>query len=104
MQTPVVELKDLEKTFRTSKDVVRAVRGIELTIHAGELVALLVALRRASCLPSCAAPPGAGARVVLGGRAAPHRALGLRCGGGGCCPPLSAFPSCRWGCWVIWCQ
>jgi len=41
MQTPVVELKDLEKTFRTSKDVVRAVRGIDLTIHAGELVALL---------------------------------------------------------------
>src|SRR5215510_11642526 len=41
MQTPVIELKDLEKTFRTSKDVVRAVRGIDLTIHAGELVALL---------------------------------------------------------------
>jgi ABC-2 type transport system ATP-binding protein len=41
MQTPAVELKDIEKTFRTSKDVVRAVRGVDLTIHAGEVVALL---------------------------------------------------------------
>jgi ABC-2 type transport system ATP-binding protein len=41
MQAPVVELTDLEKTFRTSKDVVRAVRGVDLTIHAGEVIALL---------------------------------------------------------------
>jgi ABC-2 type transport system ATP-binding protein len=41
MQTPAVELSDLEKTFRTSKDLVRAVRGVDLTIHAGEVVALL---------------------------------------------------------------
>jgi ABC-2 type transport system ATP-binding protein len=41
MRTPVVELKGLEKTFRTSKDVVRAVRRIDLTIHTGEVVALL---------------------------------------------------------------
>jgi ABC-2 type transport system ATP-binding protein len=41
MQTPVVELSDLEKTFRTPRDVVRAVSGVDLTIHAGEVVALL---------------------------------------------------------------
>src|SRR5262249_25882488 len=41
MQTAVVELTGLEKTFRTSKDVVHAVQGVDLAIHAGEVVALL---------------------------------------------------------------
>jgi ABC-2 type transport system ATP-binding protein len=41
MQTPVVELSGLEKTFRASNDVVQAVRGVDLTIRAGEVVALL---------------------------------------------------------------
>ena len=41
MKTPVVKLNSLEKTFRTSSDVVQAVRGVDLTVHAGEVVALL---------------------------------------------------------------
>jgi ABC-2 type transport system ATP-binding protein len=38
---PVVELEAVEKSFRTRKGVVHAVRGVDLTIHAGEIVALL---------------------------------------------------------------
>jgi ABC-2 type transport system ATP-binding protein len=41
MKTPVVKLNNLEKTFRTPSDVVHAVRGVDLTVHAGEVVALL---------------------------------------------------------------
>jgi ABC-2 type transport system ATP-binding protein len=37
----VIELNGLAKSFRTSKGVVRAVRGVDLSIHAGEIVALL---------------------------------------------------------------
>src|SRR5262245_11345005 len=37
----VVELVGLEKSFRTSKDIAHAVRGVDLTVHAGEIVALL---------------------------------------------------------------
>ena len=40
-QAPVVELHGLEKSFSTPKGVVRAVREVELSIHAGEIVALL---------------------------------------------------------------
>jgi len=41
MHKPVVELSGLEKTFRTSKGVVHAVRGVDLTVSPGEVVALL---------------------------------------------------------------
>jgi len=41
MKTPVVKLNSLEKTFRTSSGVVQAVRGIDLMVRAGEVVALL---------------------------------------------------------------
>jgi ABC-2 type transport system ATP-binding protein len=37
----VVELSAVEKSFRTSKGVVRAVRGVDVSIRAGEIVALL---------------------------------------------------------------
>jgi ABC-2 type transport system ATP-binding protein len=41
MKTPVVKLNSLEKSFRTPSGVVQAVRGVDLTVHAGEVVALL---------------------------------------------------------------
>lgn len=39
--SPVIELTGLAKSFRTPKGVVPAVRGVDLSIHAGEIVALL---------------------------------------------------------------
>ena len=41
MKEPVVELNGLEKSFRTPAGVVRAVRQVDLAVHAGEVVALL---------------------------------------------------------------
>jgi ABC-type sugar transport system ATPase subunit len=40
-RTGVVELTGLVKSFRTAKAVVHAVRGVNLVIQAGEVVALL---------------------------------------------------------------
>src|SRR5436190_19237289 len=37
----VVELRDLEKSFRAPNGIVPAVRGVDLVIRAGEVVALL---------------------------------------------------------------
>jgi ABC-2 type transport system ATP-binding protein len=40
-QAPVVELSGLVKSFRTPKGVVHAVRRVDISMHAGEIVALL---------------------------------------------------------------
>jgi ABC-2 type transport system ATP-binding protein len=40
-KTTIVELHDLQKSFRTSKGVVAAVRGVDISVRAGEIVALL---------------------------------------------------------------
>jgi ABC-2 type transport system ATP-binding protein len=37
----VVELDGLEKSFRTKKGAIVAVRGVDISIRAGEIVALL---------------------------------------------------------------
>ncbi len=39
--TPVVQLEEIWKTYRTGDIEVHAVRGVSLTIHAGEFVALM---------------------------------------------------------------
>jgi ABC-2 type transport system ATP-binding protein len=40
-RSSVVELSHVEKSFRTRKDIVPAVRGVTLTVGAGEIVAVL---------------------------------------------------------------
>src|SRR5262245_66694563 len=40
-ETTVVKLEGLEKSFRTPKGPVAAVRGVDITIATGEIVALL---------------------------------------------------------------
>lgn len=38
---PAIELRDLRRSFRTKAGTVEAVRGIDLTVHPGEVVAML---------------------------------------------------------------
>jgi len=38
---PAIELRDLHRSFRTKAGTVEAVRGIDLTVHPGEVVAML---------------------------------------------------------------
>src|SRR5262245_3637948 len=40
-EATAIELRGVEKSFRTSKGVVAAVRGVDISIRAGEIVALL---------------------------------------------------------------
>jgi ABC-2 type transport system ATP-binding protein len=40
-QSPVIQLSGLVKSFRTPKGVVHAVRRVDISMHAGEIVALL---------------------------------------------------------------
>ena len=75
----VVELRDLEKSFRAPNGIVPAVRGVDLVIRAGEVVALL-------------GPNGAGKSTTIDmllGLAEPDagraRVLGSRASGGDRC-------------------
>ena len=41
MSTPVIQLRELDRTYKTGEVEVKAVRGVTLDIHRGEFVAIM---------------------------------------------------------------
>jgi len=72
-RVPCLELRDVAKTFRTAGTVVPAVKAIDLSIGAGETVALLGPQQRRQIDDDRHAARPDPARLLLAGARQPHR-------------------------------